>query len=268
MTREEINTAKEMFASWQKSVPNLDKLHMNIDPHGIYKFHEVGHQRHAWYIRTRPAIQDIFKFVWNTDELVVGFDGSAYIPKSLSKKDNCWTHVDQAPNKKGLLCYQGIVPLTTNKERTLVVYEGSHLIYEDFCKEHNLDHGKNWQKIDPKYLEKIADKKRVLHIQAGSLVLWDSRTFHQNQYGAPNSEERIVQYVCYLPKNHLKNNKAMQKKRLKYFKEKRTTSHWPYPIIVNGKQPQTWGDESKKINYDELPPIDLTDMMDEINKLL
>ena len=35
-------------------------------------------------------------------------------------------------------------------------------------------------------------KKVVLNIPAGSLVLWDSRTFHQNQYGKPNSEERIV----------------------------------------------------------------------------
>ena len=54
------------------------------------------------------------------------------------------------------------------------------------------------------------DLRRVLHVPAGSLVIWDSRTFHQNQYGAPNSEERLVQYVCFLPKNHPKNTKNMK----------------------------------------------------------
>ena len=116
-------------------------------------------------------------------------------------------------------------------------------------------------------LESIKDSKRVLNIPAGSLVLWDSRTFHQNQYGLPG-EERIVQYVCYLPKSHAKNNDAMKKKRIKYFNEKRTTSHWPTPINVNGKQPQTYGDKSRLIDYSKLVSPNLDYIKDEIYKLL
>ena len=268
LSDEEIEIAKNMFYDWQTSVPRLAELHSKIDPHGIYKFHEVGHQRHAWYLRTRPQIQDIFKKLWNTDELVVGFDGSSYIPKEFSKKDSVWTHVDQAPNKIGLECYQGFVALTDNKERTLVVYEGSHLLYEHFCHDFEITGNKNWQIINKKYLDTIYDKKRVLHVPAGALVLWDSRTFHQNQYGQPKSEERMIQYLCYLPKNSPKNTAAMQKKRRLYFKERRTTSHWPYPIKVNGKQPQTYGDNSKLIDYEFLPPINLEDMMSDIEALL
>ena len=67
----------------------------------------------------------------------------------------------------------------------------------------------------------MADKRRVMHIPAGALVLWESRTFHQNQYSKPNSEERLIQYVCYLPKksrnkhyNYDKNKSHILKKQL------------------------------------------------------
>jgi hypothetical protein len=268
LSREEIDYAKQLFYDWQQTIPNHDKLHNIIDPHGIYKFHEAGHQRHAWYLRTRPQIIDIYKQLWNTDDLIVSFDGSCYIPKNLSKKDTIWTHTDQAPNSKEFKCYQGFVSLTDNVERTLIVYEGSHLLHNTYFEERNIKSSKNWHKIDPLYLSDLVDSKRVLDVPAGSLVLWDSRTFHQNQYGLPDSEERIVQYVCYFPRNHEKNTKAIQKKREKYFNEKRTTTHWPCPVAVNGLQPQTYGDKSKQIDYSSLQPIHLEDMMVEIQKLI
>ncbi len=264
----EINEAKNLFYKWKNSVPNIDKLHNIIDPHGIFKFHEIGHQEHAWFIRTRPQIIDSFKKIWNTDKLVVSFDGTCYIPKDFSKKDSIWTHTDQAPNSKGLHCYQGFVSLTNNKERTLVVYEGSHNYHEKYFEEKNIKDSKNWHIIDQKYLENILSTKRILNIPAGSLVLWDSRTFHQNQYGAPNSEERIVQYVCYLPKSHKKNTKAQQTKREKYFTDRRTTSHWPCPIKVNSLQPQTYGNKSLEINYNSLIKPNLSSYIEIIKTII
>ena len=268
LTPEEVETAKAAFYEWKKTIPNLDHFHKTCNPHGIFKCHEVGHQWFAWYIRTRPSVRKVFEELWDTDELVTGFDGSGHIPKLWVKKDNCWTHTDQAPDKKGLYCYQSLVALTTNSERTLVVYEGSNNLHEKYCKEKGLKGTKNWAKIDPAYLETMKDKRRILTIPAGAMAIWDSRTFHQNQYGKPASEERIVQYVCMLPKASPLNTEAIKKKRRKYFEERRTTSHWPYPMIVNGKQPQTYGDTSKRINYDSLAKPNLADLMTEIEKLL
>jgi ectoine hydroxylase-related dioxygenase (phytanoyl-CoA dioxygenase family) len=268
LSEEEVRQAKEMFYSWQKTIPNHDKLHSKIDPHGIYKHHEVGHQQHAWFIRTRPKVQEVFKSLWKCQKLIVSFDGSCYISKENQQKDNIWTHTDQAPNSKNFECYQGFVALTENKERTLVVYEGSHLLHKKYFEDRGINSSKNWNLIDHQTLEELADKKKILHIPAGALVLWDSRTFHQNQYGKPKSEERIVQYVCFLPDNHPKNNNAMKTKRKRYFLTRRTTSHWPAPIRVNGLQPQNWGDESLKIDYNELKKPDLESMMDTIKSLL
>ena len=268
LSSEEVNEAKQLFLKWQKTIPNHDKLHNAIDPHGIYKYHRSGHQEHAWYIRTRPSVQEIFKKLWNCKELVVSFDGSCYISKDTAKKDAIWTHTDQAPNSKGLHCYQGYVALTSNKERTLVVYEGSNNYHEKYFEEKKIKSSKNWHLIDHETLRTMTAEKKALEVPAGALVLWDSRTFHQNQYGSPNSEERMVQYVCYLPKIHPKNTKSQQAKRLKYFENLRTTSHWPCPINVNGLQPQTYGDQSKLINYESLKPPDLKRFMPNILKLI
>ena len=266
LTENEIENGKGMFYEWKKKVS--DTLHAQINPHGIYKYHEVGHQRHAWYIRTNPKVQKVFKDLWKTDELIVSFDGSCYIPKEWNKKDKHWIHTDQAPDTEGLKCVQGFVSLTSNKERTFVVYEKSHLYHNTYFKEKGIKSKKNWQVIDEDTIENMKESRCVLDVPAGSLVLWDSRCFHSNRYGKPNSEERIVQYVCYLPKNHLNNTMAMQKKRFKYFQEKRTTSHWPAPIHVNSKQPQTYGDDSKIIDYTKLKQPYLGDMNIEIIKLL
>tara|TARA_X000000368_G_scaffold88406_2_gene67394 strand:- start:1335 stop:2222 length:888 start_codon:yes stop_codon:yes gene_type:complete len=268
LTKDEVETATSMFKQWQKSVPNLEFLHKTVDPHGIYKFHQAGHQRHAWYIRTRSAVQNVFAFLHNSEDLIVSYDGCCYIDKKDKRKDKCWTHTDQAPDYKGVWCFQGFVSLTANKERTLQVYKGSHLNHEEYFKEKGITGKKNWQLIDKEYLDNIENTRIKLDVPAGALVLWDSRVFHQNTYGKPESEERIVQYVCFYPRVHENNTAANQKKREKYFNEKRMTPHWPAPLRVNPLQPQTYGDESRIINYESLPEIDLNDMIEDILKIV
>jgi len=268
ISNEEIQIAKDLFYKWKNTISDHDKIHSQINPHGIYKFHQVGHQEHAWYLRTRKKIINVFKKIWNTEELITSFDGSCYISHDCNKINKIWTHTDQAPNSKGLQCYQSFVSLTKNKERTIIVYEGSHYLHEEYFKLKNINSNKNWQLIDHDYLEKIKDRKKILNVNPGDLVIWDSRTFHQNQYGISNSEERLVQYLCYLPKSHEKNTKSQIEKRNKYFQDLRTTSHWPCPLKVNGLQPQTYGDNSKLINYELLLKPDLSNYIEMIEKLI
>ena len=71
-----------------------------------------------------------------------------------------------------------------------------------------------------------------------------------------------------LPKNNKLNSTAMKKKRLKYFNELRTTSHWAYPIRVNSLQPQTYGNNNLLIDYNTLNNPDLTLYKDIIDTLL
>ena len=255
---------KELHDEWRETLGKTEQIH------GIYKHYEVAHQRFVWYVKTRPEVQATFADIWGTPDLVTGFDGACYFPKENKKpRDKCWTHTDQAPDTPGKLCIQSFLACTENKERTLVVYEGSHLLWEPYMRDRNLKGKNNWILIDPEYLKTIEDRKRIIHVKVGQMVFWDSRTFHQNQSGrAVNGflEERLVIYVCFLPRS--KDTKAQAKKRLKYFQERRVTSHWPYPLHVNGKQPRTWGDKTKLIDYDALLPPDLSGLESDIMKIL
>ena len=98
------------------------------------------------------------------------------------------------------------------------------------------------------------------------MVIWDSRTFHQNIVSNPN-EERLVQYVCMKPKNDPKNSTIENKKRKIYFDNLRTTTHWPYPICVNELYPDDIKDKNI-IDYDSLPQPNLNPYMNEINNLI
>ena len=76
----EINEYIAEFNKWKNSIENFEELHKRIHYHGIIKYFEVGHQRFAWLARTNSKILEIFKFLWNTDELVTSFDGCCYYP--------------------------------------------------------------------------------------------------------------------------------------------------------------------------------------------
>lgn len=265
----EVEQCGSSFKQWQQTIPNHDSLHERINFHGIYKFHNAGHTWHSWFVRTCPKVQEVFKFLWKCEDLIVSFDGCCYISKTSGKKDNCWTHTDQAPDSKGLKCYQAFVSFTENRERTFVVYEGTHKDHSNYFEERGIQSKKNWQLIDHDHVVQIQDKKHILHVPAGAMVLWDSRVFHQNQYGRSNcGEERMVQYVCFLPKHHPSNTAAMQEKRKRYLREKRTTTHWPCPISVVGLQPQTYGNKELMIDYEKIANQDISEFTYDIEKIV
>lgn len=261
------------FNNWMDSIPNLDELHKTIHYSGIFKYFQVGHQRFAWLLRTNPKIQNIFKKIWNTNELVVSFDGCCYYPKNNYNEDRYWIHSDQSGIKKGFQCVQSFLSLTSNKEKTFVVYEGSHKLHEHYSNLYNVTNPSDWNPISKNYVEQLEEYKKVLHVEAGSLVLWDSRTFHQNSCGPINSiEDRLVQYLCFLPKNHINNTYEQEELRKYYFDSLTTTNHFPYPMSGIPLQPNYYNSLHKDnpiyIDYKNLPLPDLDDMYDKILELL
>ena len=100
LTEKEINEYKTEFYAWFNTIPNLKTYHPIVHFNGIFKYYEVGHQRFAWLVRTNSKIINIFKNLWNTNELVTSFDGCCYYPKEYIGKENYWTHTDQSSKKK------------------------------------------------------------------------------------------------------------------------------------------------------------------------
>ena len=271
--QEEINEYKKEFYNWYNNTENLKDLHTIIHSNGIFKHHQVGHQRFAWLARTNPKIINIFKELWNTNELVTSFDGCCYYSSEYIGEPGYWTHTDQSSRKKGLHCYQSFLSLTNNSERTLILYKGSHLLHEDYFITMEIDEPRDWNILDKNYVNKLVDDQIYLDVNAGDLVIWDSRTFHQNTCGTPScNEERLIQYLCYLPKNHEKNDEKQRNQRRKYFEKLRTTSHWPYPMNVVPEQPNIYNyynpDFPITIDYDSLIKPKIHDLREKIEKLL
>ena len=272
LTPDEIVESTREFHHWRSTIPRLDVLHNIIESNGIYKFHEVGHQRFAWLLRTNDKIIEVFKQLWSCDELVCSFDGSCYYPLEYEGEHRYWTHCDQSSLKKGLQCYQSFASLTNNKERTFVVYDGSHKLNDRYNELYPTDEPHDFNLIDEEYTETIKSTKKHLDVKAGSLVIWDSRVFHQNDCGDANCvEERLVQYLCYLPKHHANNDAEAQQKRTEYFRTYRTTPHLPYPISAIPLQSAYYtyyNYDEAFIDYNKLLDPELDDLLYKIYPLL
>lgn len=269
----EISDYWSEFNKWHRCNPVISTHHTLLSSNGIYKYHQVAHQRFAWLARTNPKIINIFKELWNTDELVTSFDGCCYFPKYYNGEPTYWTHTDQSSQKKGVYGYQSFISLTNNSHRTLVVYEGSHLLHEKYFEEMNIDDPSDWNIIDEDYIETIKDSQRTLKVNAGDLVIWDSRIFHQNTCGDPYcDEERLVQYLCYLPKDNIGNTPEQRILRKNYYNRLRTTSHWPYPMNAVPKQPNGYNYYNYLnpiiIDYNYLSKPVLSDLKPKIEQLL
>lgn len=271
--KDEIYEYKYEFFNWFNNTEDLEYLHDQIHGNGIFKHFEVGHQRFAWLARTNPKIVNIFKQLWNTNEIVTSFDGCCYYPADYIGEPHYWMHTDQSSRKKGLHCYQSFLSLTNNCERTLVLYKGSHLLHEHYFESMNIDEPRDWNILDEKYVNNLENSKIYLDVNEGDLVIWDSRTFHQNTCGTPScEEERLIQYLCYLPKNKKENNEKEQNQRRKFFEKRRTTSHWPYPMNVVPKQPTFYNyhypDNPIIIDYESLSQPKIDDLREQIEELL
>lgn len=246
----QVKTAKTKFIRWFKACPKEAQI---VPPHGVFGMAQAGHTEMAWYIRTRPKVLGVFEELWGTADLLTSFDGFGYNPATEKPcRNTVWLHSDQSPNKKGVHCYQAFVALTSNTTSTFNCVPGSHFKHQDIFSA-SLKPSANWQPLAPASKASWGAKSIDVAVKRGDMVIWDSRLLHQNKY---SSEFRLVQYVCMKPRQGA--NPAAIKKRLKYFKAQRTTSHWPYPVKVNGLQPQVFGDKSKLIDYTTLPEIDLS----------
>ncbi len=104
---------------------------------GLYNNYGVAHEQFMWDLRSEPKLLKPFEMLWNTNELMVGFDGcNISIPGLVKPGDAAgkrWPHVDQSPLRKHLHCVQGIINLNENgpEDGGLMVLKGSRDYYTE-----------------------------------------------------------------------------------------------------------------------------------------
>ena len=261
-----IKYQKDMWNTLYKLTHKLDKPIKEFDKSTwrtffeLYPLHSmmlhqwnIGHSKLSWDIRQEYGVINVFSKIWNVkpEDLLTSFDGmSIHLPPEITNKGyfrgNEWFHTDQSRLKKDLCCIQGMVTLfdINDGDATLRCYKKSNNIHSKFFEDHpEIKSTSDWYKLKKEELLYFKNYKKIkIKAKKGSLILWDSRTFHQGiqsmrQRSEPNI--RCVVYVCMTPRIW-SNEKELKKKR-KAFRTKRTTSHWPHKIWLFTRKPQTYG---------------------------
>lgn len=161
----------------------------------MYHGYSISHENFVWQSRLEPGALDAFSKIWNTDELLVSFDGinmTLPLPSSTRPKAARWPHQDQDSKIRGFQCAQGIINLIDNgpKDGGLVVMKGSHKFNDEFFKSHSMEKKEAWGKVpddwhgfDDEEVQWFEDKGcEIIKVccEAGDLIVWDSRTVHYN----------------------------------------------------------------------------------------
>jgi ectoine hydroxylase-related dioxygenase (phytanoyl-CoA dioxygenase family) len=246
-------------ASWREFY-KLYPLHSMLIQHW-----GIGHSQVAWDLRQNSKIIEIFAHFWQTDDLLVSFDGASFhLPPEITNKGwnrgNTWYHTDQSFTKKKFECIQSFVTgLDINDhDATLSVLEGSNRYHSEFGDTHEITEKADWYKLSKDqemfYYNKGCTIKNI-KCPKGSLVIWDSRTIHcgieaDRRRSTPNI--RAVVYLCYMPRSL--SNEANIKKKQKAFNELRTTTHYPCKIKLFAKGPRIYGGELPAITQ-ITPPV-------------
>lgn len=231
--------------SWDKFY-HFNPLHSML----LHHF-SLGHMQPIWDLRQNPKIYQVFEKIWgvSVNELLVSFDGlSIHLPPEKTNKgfyqcETNWFHTDQSSKKIGKHCIQGLINLYSVNEgdSTLSILERSHKLHQSFFIDNQINNLSDWYQLkDPdldyfKSCESIAVKADI-----GSMILWDSRTFHQgiqSDINRKNENFRMAIYITMMPRTTVTDPNALIKKQ-KAFKNLRITSHWANSVFLFPKKPK------------------------------
>ncbi|KAF7198452.1 hypothetical protein HII31_00191 [Pseudocercospora fuligena] len=212
---------------------------------GMYHDYAVQHEKFMWDARCEPSVIAPFQKLWETEDLLVSFDGmNLTVPVTPRPTSSPWPHVDQSPLRKGMQCVQGILNLAPNgpDDGGLVVLKSSSKLNEVFFKTKNIKEGNTWGPADwygfeqedvDWFIERGCEMVKVC-AEPGDLVLWDSRTVHYNILPTTNNT-RAVMYICYSPAKFASQSDVEQKAA--FFRDRVGTTHWPHAnMFVSGKK--------------------------------
>ncbi|CAF1081252.1 unnamed protein product [Adineta steineri] len=268
MLPNEININKELLWNFLENIPgrhiqrNDSTTWSNnwpgSDRFGIVNDGGIGQSDFMWNIRSNRNIKRVYSNIWNTNELLVSFEGCGvyrnwyYEPKW--KTTTGWYHVDQNPHlKPDRCCIQGFVSLTDQNETTggLIVFPYTHLRFSELK---DLKHRSQDFVVIPN-THSILDNGRAIgkfiQCHAGDLVLWDSRLVHCNSSAFVYDERlktqsidflRIVAYISMSPTTFVRDQTIdrFRKQRKLTAQNNCTTNHWSTEIIESSKNGSTY----------------------------
>ncbi len=222
---------------------------------GILPSYGIGHSEMQWFLRDIDQVVECFASIWGTKDLLTSFDGiTVWRPWTYRKewKTNLgtdWLHIDQHPlGRPGKHCFQGVLNLTEVTRYTggNVMIPRSHRRFVDIPKQYGERLARIPSSIDhfrfPKDDPLLSDTLPIVALmEAGDLMIWDSRTIHCSSHGLeepPNSSDllRVGSLICMMPK--FKANEEVILKRKQAVEDLTSTTNWSDCFINADEFPQ------------------------------
>ncbi len=236
---------------------------------GIIPSQGIGHCAAQWFIRSAPAVKRAFAAIWEDDDLLVSFDGmalwrpTAVNPDWQTNRGGSWLHIDQHPiGRPGFHCVQGLVSLLPTSPATggNVLIPGSHRLFDSIPDRYEA----RLARIDPTidHFRYPADDPQLLstppimpHLEAGDLLLWDSRTVHCSSPAlAPDPDHRdllrAASLVCMMPA--ARSNPSVIARRRAAVADLTSTTNWSDRFIDADRFPQVLAESGRTF---VLPPV-------------
>lgn len=148
----------------------------------LIQHHGIGQAQFLWDIRQNPAVIKVFETLWETNQLLVSFDGaSVHFPPEVTNKgkfNDMWLHCDQSFKRNTFECVQTWVTAVDVNEgdATLAVLPKSHLHHSAFADKFDKRGGKNeeWHRLntaEQAFYENLVGPAVRIKCDAGSMVL-------------------------------------------------------------------------------------------------
>jgi hypothetical protein len=191
---------------------------------GMASFSGLPHGEFVWYLRLQPEIQQVYKQLYDTEELLTNFCGLSVFFSTAQKSDPWW-HADQNP-KNPTYSVQGAYNLLPVGEHSagFVVVPGSH---RNYVPEAARKGGRpDW--ILLKQDEEVLRGGVKLVIPANCMVLWNSRSLHANvgpTKVTPGVLDRLTAYITFAPRWWRKSDAVFEERKAAYL-EAKGCSHW------------------------------------------
>jgi hypothetical protein len=229
---------------------------------GIMFRNGVGQSPFLWYCRTLPNVANLFRFIWDDDDVLTSFDGcGVFRPPEVDASWTTrggWFHIDQnCYRKPGRHAVQGLLNLYKSGEEDgglVVVPKSTHMIdtafstVDDICSKTKNDYVRinrdtTWWKQHRRSVKNNYDYRPIkLCLDAGDFALWDSRCIHCNTPPSKLSEDpeakkqlkRLTAYICMTPARLAKDIETLAKQRIFAFQNGFSTNHWPHEFTPNG----------------------------------
>lgn len=230
---------------------------------------------------SEQGVIDAFAKLWGTEELLVSFDApNITLPPSIvgDYDSKPWPHCDQAPEKQGLACVQGIVNMSHSgpQDGGLVVMKGSAALFDRFFVENPVTGPQPWRTakhkdfhpFSPENIEWFKDNGcEMIKVCAepGDLIIWDSRQVHWAQF-AESDRIRSLVYATYVPATWMTPEDQLLKKEL--FQTFSTTTHWPHiNLYTHGPATLTVDGKTVPDPLDRSKPLTQANQTEKLLKL-